>query len=631
MAQNEISSVEETGVIVCGGGPTGVVLSALLGTLKVPNIVLEREKDITNDPRGIALDEDGIRILQAIGIYDRIFTEMGSSMEVFNFITGSKPDLTKKPLIRFKYGTTEGGTGHVGFICHKQPAMEKAIRDQIDKIPFSKIRTESTVTGVSEDSESVQVTYQDGQGQTRQLKASFLVGADGKTGYVRKKYLEPKGIIMEKCEQSTYEETWVALNWKISLPTEKTHPDFPLWRLGYTPEQVYDLFFPREFRFLCNPNRPSVCGRFGLPQDRLWRFEFVVQKGEDGHKMATPEEVPKIIYPYLTHPGSRYGLNQDVQFPPECITTLRSRPFSFVARSCNKWALGRVILAGDAAHVFPPFGGQGIASGFRDASGLAWRLALLHRNPTANHEPVLRAWYMERKQQLEKSLAATIRNGEYVNEADPLKLLIREWYMWAIQLIPSIRKKVELGQRAEGMARYRHSRGLPFLDDMAGGFLLPQVYAYNFKTKSVCFTDDLIFSPGKTGLFQLLVLPDSPREVDALLEGIEDIDGLSDNLLRSKEATVLIQSVDCTLTSPPGYVQNAARIATGAEFAADAVLCRNRPPPIGYDELRLKKEVGGKKYVIVRHDRFVFAACDSRDQLKEAARRLVSTVMCNQP
>lgn len=71
--------MEETGVIVCGGGPTGVVLSALLGTLKVPNIVLEREKDITNDPRGIALDEDGIRILQAIGIYDRIFTEMGSS------------------------------------------------------------------------------------------------------------------------------------------------------------------------------------------------------------------------------------------------------------------------------------------------------------------------------------------------------------------------------------------------------------------------------------------------------------------------------------------------------------------------------------------------------------------------
>lgn len=99
------------------------------------------------------------------------------------------------------YTTTEGGTGHVGFICHKQPAMEKAIRDQIQKMPLSEIRTESTVTGLSEDPNSVVVEYKDGNGETRRLKAPFLVGADGKTGYVRKMYLEPKGIIMEKSKE----------------------------------------------------------------------------------------------------------------------------------------------------------------------------------------------------------------------------------------------------------------------------------------------------------------------------------------------------------------------------------------------------------------------------------------------
>lgn len=78
MTQADAASVEETGVIICGGGPTGVVLSVLLGMMKVPNIVLEREKDITTDPRGIALDEDGIRVLQSIGIYERIYTEIGS-------------------------------------------------------------------------------------------------------------------------------------------------------------------------------------------------------------------------------------------------------------------------------------------------------------------------------------------------------------------------------------------------------------------------------------------------------------------------------------------------------------------------------------------------------------------------
>ena len=70
--------MDQTQVIICGGGPTGALLSALLAKAQVPNIVLEREEGITTDPRGIALDEDGVRTLQAIGIYDRIFTEIGS-------------------------------------------------------------------------------------------------------------------------------------------------------------------------------------------------------------------------------------------------------------------------------------------------------------------------------------------------------------------------------------------------------------------------------------------------------------------------------------------------------------------------------------------------------------------------
>lgn len=600
------------------------MLSVLLGLMNIPNIVLEREKEITTDPRGIALDEDGIRILQSIGIYDRIYSEIGTCMEKFNFVTGSGTDPRKKPLLSMQYRTTEGGTGHVGFICHKQPAMEKAIRDQIEKTPASEIRTESTVTGVSEDQDYAHVDYIDANGTNHRIKARFLVGADGKTGYVRKMYLEPKGIVMAKSEMTSYEETWVALNWQITLPDEKSHPDFPLWQLGYTPTEVYDLFFPKDFRFLCNSKRPSVCGRFGLPADRLWRFEFVVQKGEDGNRMASPEETRKIIYPYITHPGSRYGLAQPVRYPEDCIKTLRSRPFSFVARSCNKWALGRVILAGDAAHVFPPFGGQGIASGFRDASALAWRLALLHRNPGADHEKILAAWYTERKQQLDRSLAATVRNGEYVTESDPFKVFVREWYMWAIQLVPSYRKEIELGARAAGMTKYQHKDGLPFIPQMEGGRLLPQVYAYNFKTRKICFTDDLIFAPEKVGLFQLLILPENVEDVDKLMKDIDEVDRISNNLIQSNEATILIQSTEPTTEAAALARQDLARLATGQEFAADPVLCNNRPEPIGYDERRLQREVKGKKYVILRQDRFVFAACNTTAELRQAASQLGS-------
>jgi hypothetical protein len=92
----------------------------------------------------------------------------------------------------------------------------------------------------------------------------------------------------------------------MDLPTPETHPDFPLWKLNYIPQQVYDAFFPPDFRFIGNPDRPSVCGTFGPRSERLWRFEFVVDKREDPQEMSTWEKVSEIVLPYLTHPGSRY-------------------------------------------------------------------------------------------------------------------------------------------------------------------------------------------------------------------------------------------------------------------------------------------------------------------------------------
>ena len=105
-----------------------------------------------------------------------------------------------------------------------------------------------------------------------------------------------------------YNETWVALNLRLTLPTPQTHPDFALFKeFSYSPEQVYDAFFPSQFRFFCNPERPAVCGRFGLKGDRLWRFEFVVEKAEDGQDMAKWKNVWKVLGPYLRQSGGRYG------------------------------------------------------------------------------------------------------------------------------------------------------------------------------------------------------------------------------------------------------------------------------------------------------------------------------------
>ncbi len=121
-------------------------------------------------------------------------------MGKFYFITGTGTDLAKKPLFSLDYSTSEGGTGHVGVMCHKQPALEKAVRDVMANNQFSHLRTGSTLQSIEEDEDWVYVQYTNTEGQLKRLKARFLVGSDGKTGYVRKKYLEPKGVVMERCE-----------------------------------------------------------------------------------------------------------------------------------------------------------------------------------------------------------------------------------------------------------------------------------------------------------------------------------------------------------------------------------------------------------------------------------------------
>lgn len=92
----------------------------------------------------------------------------------------------------------EGGTGHPGFICHKQPVLERSIRGVIEKQKSCEIRLGSTVTSISEDNDYTYVFYADKDGQSRTIRSKFFVGADGKTGFTRKRYLEPKGISMEK-------------------------------------------------------------------------------------------------------------------------------------------------------------------------------------------------------------------------------------------------------------------------------------------------------------------------------------------------------------------------------------------------------------------------------------------------
>ena len=242
---------------------------------------------------------------------------------------------------------------------------------------------------------------------------------------------------------------------------------------------------------------------------------------------------------------------------------------------------------------------------------------------------LLEAWYVERKQQLERSLKSTIENGQFVTATSLTKILIRDWFLWFAQLFPQWRHQLHLGNRREGMVQYAYQEGMPFIPHLKGGKNLPQVYCRPTRDEQspVQFTDDVIWSPEKHGIFQLLVLL---RAQDEVHEAARIVNGLCERYktyLRSQEATYMVLATSIANSANETSGEEEApiiyRLATADEFAASP-LCYGRPAPQGYDPFRLGKEVDYKQFILLRPDRFVFAACNSETEADHAGQEIAN-------
>lgn len=275
-------------------------------------------------------------------------------------------------------------------------------------------------------------------------------------------------------------------------------------------------------------------------------------------------------------------------------------------------------------------GGQGIASGFRDAVSLAWRLAFLCRRQASaksNHEEVLAGWYIERKQQLESSLATTIENGNFVNERNPIKIFLRDWSLYFMQFVPAWRRELRLGRRKEGLVQYEYSPGLPFDPNRGGGICLPQVYCKSAQDHGrILFSDDVIFDRYKKGMFQLLVYLPSMSGFEEAWDTVSQIDKFSQGEFHPDEATFIVEQVD-TMGAHKARVGSVYYLATGDEFAKSA-LCRGRPEPRYYDSLDLRRMLKGNRFALVRPDRFVYGACNNLQDLEHIVGAAVKYLKC---
>lgn len=254
---------------------------------------------------------------------------------------------------------------------------------------------------------------------------------------------------------------------------------------------------------------------------------------------------------------------------------------------------------------------------------LAWRLQVAVQRYPASHESLFRGWYLERKQQLDRSLATTVANGRYVTEGNLLRVFLRDTVLGLMQMIPSWKRWLEKGPRAEGIYRYKYQPGLHFSGDFHGGGLFSQVYCTKTDDSSIQFTDDVIFSPDKTGLMQLVVVVESRHKVDSRSKDLKALStiSLSSGAVRIEERTFIIEDHNADMTQKHKCAGTVLRIATADEFARSP-LCNGRPEPRYYDEKQIGKENRGKPFLLVRPDRFIFAACATVQELKGALKSI---------
>ncbi len=357
--------MKQVDVAIVGCGPAGVVLAALLGRAGVTVHICDRLPGVYEIPRAIALDHEVLRVFQQVGVVDAVlpFTEPFTNSEFFG-VDGQlirRMTMVKPPFPQ----------GYAPSVVFTQPLVERILREHVAQIPGMTMALGVAMSGFTQDADGVSLTYEDG---TR-VRARYAVACDGGGSGMRASL----GIALE---DGAFDEPWLVVD---VLCNEQG-----LARLPKTSVQF------------CEPERPCTLV-IGPKNHRRW--EISLKPDEDPVLAATPERTWQLLSRWLT---------------PADGQLWRQSSYRFHALVAERWRAGRVFLAGDAAHMQPPFLGQGMCQGVRDVANLAWKLAaVLHGQVQgAAAERLLDSYGDERKVHV-RELTSRIKGvGTVVGERD---------------------------------------------------------------------------------------------------------------------------------------------------------------------------------------------------------------------
>jgi 3-(3-hydroxy-phenyl)propionate hydroxylase len=370
-------------VVVVGAGPTGLTLANCLGLAGIDVLVVERNATTVQEPRAVSIDDESLRTMQAIGLIDHVLPDLVLGYGSHYFSPRGRCFAKVQPQTR--------EFGYPRRSAFRQPLLEAQLRAGLQR--FANVETwfNSEVTGLEQDAEGVRLQVRGQDGKTATVACDYVAACDGGKSTVRRQL----GL---KLEGSTFAERWLIVDLE-----------------GDT-----DPF--RHTKVFCDPRRPCL----SLPGPHATRrFEFMLFQGESDEEAVSADFVTKLLESHGMASGS---------------TISRVRVYTFHARVANRWSEGRIFLAGDAAHLTPPFAGQGMNSGIRDAFNLGWKLAAV-LGGTAG-AGLLQSYEQERKPHIWQMIDLAMKMGRVMMPKDRFSAASLQLGLRALGLYPAARDYV---------------------------------------------------------------------------------------------------------------------------------------------------------------------------------------------
>lgn len=379
-------------VVIVGAGPTGITAATTLAQYGVDCLILDRWFDVYPQPRAVHLDDEIFRFLAGMGVAEE-------------FAAISRParglqlrDRSLRVMAEFHRDCTESANGYPQANMFDQPELEALLRANLKEYPHAVLRAGAEVTeAVPIGAERVRVTFTDRHsGEEHSVEARYLLGCDGANSLVR-------SMIAGQLSDLKFRQRWLVAD-------IATDADLNQW------DGVHQV---------CDPHRAATYMRIG---PNRYRWEFRLLDGETADDFNTLSTLYPLIRPWVE------GVTTDQ------LDLVRAAEYTFRAQLADHWRRGNMFILGDAAHLTPPFIGQGLCAGLRDAVNLSWKLAGVVNGWLP--EVVLNSFEAERKPHARAMIRLALGVGAAMTAGGRAGDMLRRAVVPRLRLIPGIRKSI---------------------------------------------------------------------------------------------------------------------------------------------------------------------------------------------